>query len=84
MSDKILKTPLPGGGLGWSAVDDREIEAVARVLRNPGTMFRYPGEGETRECPLFESELCEKLSVKGALMVASGTSALTLCLSANG
>ena len=84
MADKIIKTPLPGGGLGWNAIDDREIEAVTRVLKNPGTMFRYPGERETRECPLFEGELCEKLGVKGALMVASGTSALTLCLSANG
>ena len=84
MPEKILKTPLPGGGLGWSAIDEREIEAVTRVLKNPETMFRYPGEGETRECPLFENELREKLSVKGALMVASGTSALTLCLSANG
>ncbi|MCL2774914.1 MAG: aminotransferase class V-fold PLP-dependent enzyme [Oscillospiraceae bacterium] len=84
MSEKIIKTPLPGGGLGWGAVDEREIEAVTRVLKNPETMFRYPGENETRECPLFENELCEKIGVKGALMVASGTSALTLCLSANG
>lgn len=84
MSEKILKTPLPSGGHGWSAMDEREIEAVTRVLKNPGTLFRYPGQGETRECPLFENELREKLNVKGALMVASGTSALTLCLSAKG
>ncbi|MCL2814875.1 MAG: aminotransferase class I/II-fold pyridoxal phosphate-dependent enzyme [Oscillospiraceae bacterium] len=84
MSEKIIKTPLPGGGLGWNAVDELEIEAVTRVLKNPGTLFRYAGEGETRECPLFEQELREKIGVKGALMVASGTSALTLCLSANG
>ncbi|MCL2159369.1 MAG: aminotransferase class V-fold PLP-dependent enzyme [Oscillospiraceae bacterium] len=84
MSEKIIKEPLPSGGLGWSAMDEREIEAVTNVLKKPGTLFRYPGAGETRECPLFEAELCEKLNVKGALMVASGTSALTLCLSANG
>lgn len=84
MSEKIMKTPLPDGGLGWSAVDGREIEAVTNVLKKPATMFRYPGEGETRECPLFEQELRAKINVKGALMVASGTSALTLCLSANG
>ena len=84
MPDKILKTPLPSGGLGWSAMDDREIEAVTNLLKNPHTLFRYPGQGETRECPLFEKELREKLDVAGALMVASGTSALTLCLSAHG
>jgi len=84
MSEKLLKTPLPGGGLGASLMDDREIEAVTKVLRNPGTLFRYHGEGETRECPLFEEELRQKLDVKGALMVVSGTSALTICLSANG
>ena len=84
MAEKILKTPLPGGGHGWSAVDEREIEAVTNVLKKPEQLFRYPGAGETRECPLFEQELREKINVKGALMVASGTSALTLCLSANG
>ena len=83
MSEKILKPPLPGGGLGWSSIDDREIEAVTNVLKKPETLFRYPNEGEDRECPRFEQELREKLKVKGALMVASGTSALTLCLSAN-
>jgi len=84
MPEKLLKTPLPGGGLGWTVIDDREIEAVTNVLKKPETLFRYPGHGETRECPLFEQELREKINVKGALMVASGTSALTLCLSANG
>ena len=84
MPEKIMKTPLPGGGLGASAIDEREIEAVTRVLKNPGALFRYAGENDPRECPQFECELREKLGVKGALMVASGTSALTLCLSANG
>jgi len=84
MSEKILKTPLPDGGLGWTAIDEKEIEAVTNVLKKPAQLFRYPGQGETRECPLFEQELRDKLNVKGALMVASGTSALTLCLSANG
>ena len=84
MSEKILKTPLPQGGLGWSVMDDREIEAVTSTLKNPEHLFRYPSEGHQSQCQLFESELREKLGVKGALMVVSGTSALTLCLSAHG
>ena len=81
---KIIDTPLPGGGIGWSAMDNREIEAVAEVLKSPGRLFRYPGEGWQSQCQLFEQEVCEKLGSKHALIVASGTCALTLCLSAYG
>ena len=81
---KIIDTPLPGGGIGWSAIDNREIEAVAQVLNYPGRLFRYPGEGWQSQCQLFEQETCGKLGAKHALMVASGTCALTLCLSAYG
>ena len=84
MSEKIIKTPLPDGGLGWSAIDEREIEAVTNALKRPETLFRYPLPGEKTQCQLFEQEAGEKIGVKGALMVASGTSALTLCLSAHG
>jgi len=81
---KIIDTPLPGGGLGWSMIDDREIEAVANVLKTPGRLFRYPGEGWKSQCQQFEQEVSEKTGMKYALMVASGTCALTLCLSAYG
>jgi len=54
------------------------------LLKRPETLFRYPLPGEKTQCQLFEQEVCEKIKVKGALMVASGTSALTLCLSGNG
>ena len=81
---KIIDTPLPGGGLGWSAIDNREIEAVADALKTPERLFRYPGEGWRSQCQQFEQEACEKTGAKYALMVASGTCALTLCLSAYG
>jgi len=81
---KIIDTPLPSGGLGWSAIDDREIQAVTEVLKNPGRMFRYPQPGWQSQCQLFEQEACEKIGAKYALLVASGTCALTICLSAYG
>ena len=81
---KIIDTPLPSGGLGWSAIDKREIDAVAGVLSTPERMFRYPGEGWQSQCQQFEQEACQKTGLQHALMVASGTSALTLCLSAYG
>ena len=81
---KIIDTPLPGGGLGWSSVDQREIDAVTEVLRHPENLFRYPREGKQGQCQLFEQEVCEKLGAKHALMLASGTGALTVCLSAYG
>jgi len=81
---KIIETPLPGGGLGWTSMDQREIDAVAEVLRNPGDLFRYPREGRQGQCQMFEQEVCEKLGAKHALMLASGTGALTVCLSAYG
>ena len=84
MSEKILKTPLPGGGVGWSAIDDREIEAVTSILKTPQYLFRHSGSGWESQCEIFERELREKIGVKGALMVVSGTSALTLCLSGYG
>jgi len=77
MSDKLMKTPLPAGGMGWSAMDHREIEAVTNLLRQPNQLFRYFEQGQ---CENFERELREQLGVKGALMVASGTSALSCCL----
>ena len=83
MPKGLIKTPIPGGGLGWSAIDQKEIDAVVSVLKNPKYLFRYSSELET-QCSGFEREACEKLGFKHALMVASGTSALTLCLSAYG
>ena len=81
MQEKTIKTPIPSAGLGWSAIDEQEIEAVTNLLRNPSKLFRYQ-EGEKRQCDLLEAELCAKTGAKHALFVASGTSALACCLSA--
>ena len=83
MSKGLIKTPIPKGGLGWSVIDQQEIDAVVSILKNPGYLFRYSNERET-ECNGFEREVCEKTGFKHSLMVASGTSALTICLSAYG
>lgn len=79
--EKAIRTPLPSGGLGWTAIDQREIDAVTGLLKTPQKLFRYD-EGEKRQCDLLERELCEKTGASHALFVASGTAALSCCLSA--
>ena len=83
MTEKIVKSPVIDGGVGWSAIDDQEIEAVTKTLKMPENLFRYNSDFET-QCMLLEKELSLKTGIKHALFVASGTSALTLCLSAYG
>jgi dTDP-4-amino-4,6-dideoxygalactose transaminase len=77
--EKAIKTPIPSGGLGWSVIDDEEIQAVTELLRTPELLFRYRGS-EPGQSSLFEREITEKLGIKHALFVNSGTSALTCCL----
>ncbi|NLO82725.1 MAG: aminotransferase class V-fold PLP-dependent enzyme [Clostridiales bacterium] len=77
--EKAIKTPIPSGGLGWCVIDDEEIQAVTELLRNPELLFRYRGS-EPGQSSLFEREVEEKLGIKHALFVNSGTSALTCCL----
>lgn len=55
-------------------IGKREIEVVASVI-NGGMMFRYRG-GEGGWCDRFEQALAEKIGVKYALTVSSGTGAL--------
>ena len=81
--DKAVKTPIPSGGWGWAVVDEEEIQAVTEVLQNPHKLFRYRGQEHT-QCSLFEAELKDRLGVKHALFVNSGTSALTCCLAGFG
>jgi len=83
MTKKIIVSPVASGGLGWSAVNNQEIEAVTRTLKMPENLFRYNSDYET-QCVLLEKELSAKTGIKHALFVASGTAALTLCLSAYG
>jgi len=83
MTERIIKSHIADGGVGWSAIDEKEIEAVTRTLKMPDNLFRYNDETET-QCMLLEKELSQKTGIKHSLFVASGTSALTLCLSAYG
>jgi len=77
--EKAIKTPIKSGGLGWSVIGDEEIQAVTELLRSPELLFRYRGSQPTQSS-LFERELEEKLGIKHALFVNTGTSALTCCL----
>jgi dTDP-4-amino-4,6-dideoxygalactose transaminase len=87
MTEKIIVSPVADGGVGWSAIDDQEIEAVIKTLKMPENLFRYNDDfqdGFQTQCMLLEKELSLKTGIKHALFVASGTSALTLSLSAYG
>ena len=85
MSDKAIKTPIPGGALGSTAMDEREIESVANLIRKESErMFRYredAGEKGMSQCDLLEAALREKTGASYALFVASGTGALSCALS---
>ena len=67
-----ITEPIPWGGHGVELIDDREIEAVAAVLRSK-KLFRYH---ENSQCEQFEKEVCQWLGVKHAVVLNSGTSAL--------
>ena len=65
-------------------VDERELEAVNRVLRSR-LLFRYDTRPiQETEVGRFEQALCEHFSVKHALAVSSGTAAIAVGLMAVG
>jgi dTDP-4-amino-4,6-dideoxygalactose transaminase len=74
-----IKTPIRDGGLGWYVLGQEEIDAVTSLMREPQKMFRYRGS-EPTQCSMLESEVASAIGVKHALLVNSGTSALTCCL----
>ena len=76
-----ITRPIPSGGVGWAAIDQREIDAVTTLLKTPQNLFRYRGKEDTH-CSLFEKEVCDKTGIAHAFFVASGTSALTCALTA--
>ncbi|ATH09142.1 hypothetical protein BIY24_14680 [Halobacteriovorax marinus] len=62
-------------------IDKEEVEAIAEILYS-GELFRYQsGEGL---CQKFEKSIAEKLGVKYAHLVTSGTNALICSLIASG
>ena len=71
---KAIPGPLPGGHVTRDLIDEREVEAVANVIRS-GKLFRF-ADHENSECSNFEREACEFLGVKYGLIVNSGTNAL--------
>ena len=75
-----VKTPIPHGAMGWSAIGEEEIAAVTTVLRDPGHLFRVRHDGIPSECTKLEKAICKKIGVDFALFVSSGTGALSCCL----
>lgn len=80
MSTPAIKVPIPFKSICSCTFDEREVEAAARLLRDPDRLFRH--RGEPGECDAFEREVCALTGAKHALFVASGTSSLSCCLAA--
>ena len=76
----VISEPIPSGMHGPSVIDDREIDAVTKVLRS-GKFFRFV---EDSNVAAFEQEAAALLGVNHALMVNSGTSAIICALTGLG
>ena len=79
--EKAIQSPIAQGGLGRSMFDQREIDAVAELMRDPERMWRYREDSHSR---LFSKEAREMVGTKYAMLVNSGTSALACCLAGLG
>ncbi len=77
----IRTKPLPLEFPGLHYMDEREIEAVVRVLRSK-SLFRFYGTDLQYETQKFEEEFAAFMGARYALAVASGTNALSVALSA--
>ncbi|MEA4824667.1 MAG: DegT/DnrJ/EryC1/StrS family aminotransferase [Clostridiaceae bacterium] len=77
-----IRHPLPSGTLCACSFDEREVEAAVALLRTPEKLFRH--RGEPTNADLFEREACALTGAPHALMVNSGTSALSCCLAGLG
>jgi dTDP-4-amino-4,6-dideoxygalactose transaminase len=82
-STPVRSEPLPLEFPGLHYLDDREIEAVVRVLQRR-SLFRYYGMDSPGEVSAFESEFASFVGTSHALAVSSGTAALQVALSALG
>ena len=80
MNEKTVKTPIPEGAMGWSAIGEEEIAAVTSLLREPKNLFRVRNDGSMSECGKLEKNICDKTGALHSLFVASGTGALSCCL----
>ena len=75
---RTIAEPLPQGAAARSLIDEREVEAVAAVIRS-GQLFRF-ADHENSECTKFEQEACAYLGARYSLIVNSGTNALICAL----
>ena len=81
--EPIRKEPLPLEFPGVHYMDEEEVEAAVRVLRDRSP-FRYYGVKLRGEVEQFEREFAAHLGLPYALAVSSGTGALHTALSALG
>ncbi|MCC6858973.1 MAG: DegT/DnrJ/EryC1/StrS family aminotransferase [Bryobacterales bacterium] len=79
----VRTAPLPLEFPGVHYMDEREIEAAARVLR-AGSPFRYYGKDLQREVEAFEDDFKRFLGIDYSVAVSSGTGALHTALAALG
>ncbi|MBI5833835.1 MAG: aminotransferase class I/II-fold pyridoxal phosphate-dependent enzyme [Armatimonadetes bacterium] len=75
---RAIPDPLPAGHVTRSLIDEREVQAVAEVIRS-GQLFRF-SDHETSQCTGFGREASAYLGVEHSLLVCSGTMALVNCL----
>lgn len=79
----VRTEPLPLEFPGIHHMDEQEIEAAVRVLRDKSP-FRYYGVKLRNEVEQFEKEFAAQVGVPYAVAVSSGTGALHTALSALG
>ena len=76
----VITEGIPSGMHGPSVIDQREIDAVAGVLKS-GKLFRFC---ENSHVAAFQDEAAALLGAKYALMVNAGTSAIVCGLTGVG
>lgn len=79
----VRTQPLPLEFPGVHHMDEEEVEAATRVLRDRSP-FRYYGINQRNEVQQFEKEFADHLGLPYAVAVSSGTGALHTALSALG
>ena len=79
----VRNKALPQEWCGAHYIDNEEVEAVTRVLKNRSP-FRYYGFNLQNEVSSLENEFAAYIGTKYALAVSSGTAALQVALGAIG